>query len=63
MVPRLHNRGYARGIGTLATAAYLPAEDRIEYRWPGHGWQQSIADFRTATPLGSLSGCRSDWSR
>ena len=60
--PPLHNRDYKRGMGTLYTAAYFPNEDRVEYRWPGHVWRQSIADFKEASHLESLFGprCRED---
>jgi predicted choloylglycine hydrolase len=41
----LHNTSYARGFGTLYTAAYHPAEGRAEYRWPGFTWRQSFDRF------------------
>jgi predicted choloylglycine hydrolase len=43
--PPLHNTGYAQGFGTLYTAAYYPAEGRVEYRWPGTLWEQSFDRF------------------
>jgi predicted choloylglycine hydrolase len=52
----VHNSDYAHGMGTLYTAAYFPGEGRVEYRWPGHVWPQSIADFRAATHRQPLLG-------
>ena len=43
--PPLHNTDYARGFGTIYTAAYHPAEGRAEYRWPGVTWEQSFDRF------------------
>jgi predicted choloylglycine hydrolase len=43
--PPLRNTEYARGFGTLYTAAYHPAEGRVEYRWPGFTWEQSFDRF------------------
>jgi predicted choloylglycine hydrolase len=43
--PPLYNNGYASGMGTLYTAAYLPTSGRVEYRWPGHTMPQSFDRF------------------
>ena len=43
--PPLHNTGYAQGFGTIYTAAYFPAEGRVEYRWPDVVWEQSFDRF------------------
>ncbi len=43
--PHLHSRAYERGFGTLYTGIYLPAERRVEYRWPGFAWPQSFDRF------------------
>ena len=43
--PPLHNTAYAQGFGTIYTAAYFPAEGRVEYRWPGDVWEQSFDRF------------------
>jgi predicted choloylglycine hydrolase len=43
--PPLHNTAYAQGFGTIYTAAYFPAEGRVEYRWPGAVWEQSFDRF------------------
>jgi predicted choloylglycine hydrolase len=43
--PPLRNTEYAQGFGTLYTAAYHPAEGRVEYRWPGYTMEQSFARF------------------
>jgi predicted choloylglycine hydrolase len=47
--PPLRNTDHARGVGTLYTAAYYPAEGRVEYRWPGFTWPQSFARFDPST--------------
>ena len=33
---------YAQGFGTLYTAAYRPAEGRVDYRWPGQSWTRTF---------------------
>jgi predicted choloylglycine hydrolase len=38
----LHSREYAQGFGTLYTAAYRPAEGRVDYRWPGQSWTRTF---------------------
>ncbi|HEY6398705.1 MAG TPA: C45 family peptidase, partial [Solirubrobacteraceae bacterium] len=43
--PPLHNTDHLRGFATLYTAAYYPAEGRVEYRWPGSVWAQSFDRF------------------
>ncbi len=43
--PRLYSTAYERGFGTLYTAVYLPAEARLEFRWPGFTWPQSFDAF------------------
>jgi predicted choloylglycine hydrolase len=43
--PPLHNTEYGLGMGTIYTAAYHPAEGRVEYRWPGYTWEQSFERF------------------
>ncbi len=43
--PPLHKGDHSRGFATLYTAAYFPAEGRVEYRWPGFVWQQSFTGF------------------
>jgi predicted choloylglycine hydrolase len=45
LAPPLHNTAYAQGFGTIYTAAYFPAEERVEYRWPGTVWEQSFDRF------------------
>jgi predicted choloylglycine hydrolase len=47
--PPLHNTAYAQGFGTIYTAAYFPAEGRVEYRWPGELWEQSFDRFRESS--------------
>ncbi len=43
--PPLHNTDYARGFGTIYTAAYQPAAGRVDYLWPGAVWKQSFRRF------------------
>lgn len=43
--PPLYSTAFSRGFGTIYTAAYLPAEGRVEYRWPDFTWSQSFDDF------------------
>ena len=43
--PPLHNTEYGLGMGTIYTAAYHPVDGRVEYRWPGYAWEQSIDRF------------------
>lgn len=46
----LYSDAYSRGFGTLYTAAYFPAEGRVEYHWrDGEPWHQSFADFSEDT--------------
>ena len=45
LAPPVHSSGYSTGMGTLYTAAYFPAEGRVEYRWPDHTWPQSFERF------------------
>jgi predicted choloylglycine hydrolase len=47
--PPLHNTSYAQGFGTIYTAAYFPAEGRVEYRWPGVVWEQSFDRFEPSS--------------
>jgi predicted choloylglycine hydrolase len=47
--PPLHNTSYAQGFGTIYTAAYFPAEGRVEYRWPGVVWEQSFDRFERSS--------------
>lgn len=51
----LYNTGYASGMGTLYTAAYLPMEGRVEYRWPGHTMPQSIHRFKQVQHIQAFS--------
>ena len=49
--PPLRNTEYAHGFGTTYTAAYYPAEQRAEYRWPGFTWHQSLDRFQETSHL------------
>ena len=53
--PPLYNNGYASGMGTLYTAAYLPTKGRVEYRWPGHTMPQSFDRFTQVRHLQAFS--------
>jgi predicted choloylglycine hydrolase len=43
--PPLYSRAHALGTGTLYTAVYLPAEGRVELRWPDGVWPHSFGTF------------------
>jgi predicted choloylglycine hydrolase len=47
--PPLFSTEYEDGFGTLYTAAYLPADGAVEYRWPSAGWRQSFDSFEEGT--------------
>jgi predicted choloylglycine hydrolase len=53
--PPLHSTSYSQGFGTLYTAAYFPTERRVEYRWPGIVWEQSLDGFDESTQLVELA--------
>ncbi len=66
--PFLWSPAYDRGFGTLYTAVYRSAEDRIEYRWPGHTWHQSFTAFeegahRETLATGRWQGDEPQWAR
>lgn len=54
--PPLRSTDYARGFGTLYTAVYRPAMGRLDLRWPGHCWSQSLDDFTPGTRTVELPG-------
>lgn len=43
--PPLFRRDYARGLGTIYTAAYWPAKGRVNYRWPGQTLELAFEHF------------------
>jgi predicted choloylglycine hydrolase len=47
--PPLYQRAYARGMGTLYTAAYAVEDGRADYRWPGVEWRFSFDAFEDGT--------------
>jgi predicted choloylglycine hydrolase len=47
--PPLFSTAHSNGMGTIYTAAYFPAEGRVEYRWPDRTWEQSFDSFREET--------------
>jgi predicted choloylglycine hydrolase len=53
--PPLRSTSYSQGFGTLYTAAYFPAEGRVEYRWPGVVWEQSFDRFEPSTRRQTLA--------
>jgi predicted choloylglycine hydrolase len=44
--PPLFNTQFARGFGTLYTAAYYPCRGECHYLWPDNEWRFSFQDFR-----------------
>ena len=47
--PPLRATRFANGFGTLYTAAYRPAEGRLDLLWPGSRWAASFAGFPAGT--------------
>lgn len=43
--PPLYSVAFDQGFGTLYTAAYRPAEGRLDMHWPGSTWHLSLDDF------------------
>ena len=41
--PPLYSTSFGAGFGTLYTAAYRPADGRLDLHWPGRDWPMSIA--------------------
>ena len=40
--PPLYNTAYAKGFGTMYTAAYRPDEGVVDYVWPGSTWRRGF---------------------
>jgi len=53
--PPLLQTGYARGMGTLYTAAYDVAAGSVDYRWPGEAWRLSFDAFAEGSRLVALA--------
>ncbi|WP_291982281.1 hypothetical protein [Candidatus Accumulibacter sp. ACC005] len=49
--PPIYSNAFARGLGTLYSAAYWPGEGRADFFWPGVSWSQSFADFTVGDRL------------
>ena len=49
--PPIYSTAFARGLGTLYSAAYWPTEGRADFFWPGVTWSQSFADFELGERL------------
>ena len=47
--PPLFQNAYARGFGTVYTAAYFPARGEARYLWPGHQWSFNFDQFAETT--------------
>jgi predicted choloylglycine hydrolase len=47
--PPVYATDYARGFGTLYTAAYRPPAHDVTYRWPGSAWHQGLHAFTPGT--------------
>ena len=45
----LFNNLYAKGFGTVYTAAYYPARGEARYLWPGHHWSLTFDQFIEST--------------
>jgi predicted choloylglycine hydrolase len=43
--PPVYSLAYERGSGTLYTAVYSPAVQRVDYLWPDCRWRQSFTKF------------------
>ena len=46
LAPPLFNTQFARGFGTLYTAAYFPCRGECHYLWPDNAWRFSFQDFQ-----------------
>lgn len=46
LTPPLYSPSHVTGSGTLYTAAYLPAEGRVEFVWPHGRWTASLHSFQ-----------------
>jgi predicted choloylglycine hydrolase len=53
--PPLYSTAHSTGMGKIYTAAYFPAEGRVEYRWPDRTWEQSFDGFREETHTQSFT--------
>ena len=49
--PPIYSNAFARGLGTLYSAAYWPSEGRADFFWPGVSWSQSFTDFTVGERL------------
>ncbi|WP_291993079.1 C45 family peptidase [Candidatus Accumulibacter sp. ACC003] len=47
----IYSNAFARGLGTLYSAAYWPSEGRADFLWPGLAWSQSFTDFTVGSRL------------
>jgi predicted choloylglycine hydrolase len=47
--PPLYSTDFARGFGTLYTAAYWPGDGRAHVLWPGRAWKQHVNAFQDST--------------
>ena len=48
----IYSNAFARGLGTLYSAAYWPSEGRADFFWPGGvTWPQSFANFSVGERL------------
>ncbi len=48
LAPPLYRLDYRRGLGTLYTSVYRPAQLSAEFRWPGLSCHQSLKDLKAA---------------
>jgi len=54
--PPLYQFAYDRGLGTVYTADYRPAEGRVTYYWPDESWEQSFDDFAAGSRSVTIGG-------
>jgi predicted choloylglycine hydrolase len=57
--PPLYQYAFDAGMGTVYTAHYRPAEERVTYYWPGESWTQSFADFTVGSRQVTIGSA--DW--
>ena len=43
--PPLYSTAFAKGFGTLYTAAYRPRREQLDIRWPGRDWSFRLGRF------------------
>ena len=49
--PPIYSSSFARGFGTVYSAAYRPTEGHADFFWPGLNWPQSFSQFEPGERL------------